>query len=67
MNLKFETIVQIFRKIMQLNAAIIIKSNNEYNRKIVSKSGRKKDLYPAMIAFFIPAFLEDHILNISDD
>ena len=49
MNLKFETIVQIFRKIMQLNAVIILKSTNEDNRKIISKSGRKMDLYPAMM------------------
>ena len=47
-NLKFETIVQIFRKIMQLNAVIILKSTNEYYRKIISKSGPKMDLYPAM-------------------
>ena len=48
MNLKFETIVQIFRKIIQLNAVIILKSTNSYYRKIISKSGRKMDLYPAM-------------------
>ena len=48
MNLKFETIVQIFRKIMQLNAVIIWKSANEYYRKFILKSGRKMDLYPAM-------------------
>ena len=50
MNLKFETIVKIFRKIMQLDAVIILKSTNEYNRKIISKSGRKMDLYPATIS-----------------
>ena len=50
MNLKFETVVKFFRKIMQLNAVIIFKSTNEYNRKIISKSGRKMDLYPALIA-----------------
>ena len=44
MNLKFETIVQIFRKIIQPNAVIILKSTNEYYRKIISKSGRKMDL-----------------------
>ena len=49
MKLKFETIVQFFRKIMQLNAVIILKSTNEYYRKIISKSGPKMDLYPAMI------------------
>ena len=49
MSLKFETIVKIFRKIMQLNAVIILKSSNEYNRKYISKSGRKIDLYPALI------------------
>ena len=48
MNLKFETIVQIFRTIIQLNAVIILKSTNEYYRKIISKSGFKMDLYPAM-------------------
>ena len=48
MNLKFETIVKIFRKIMQLNAVIILKSTNEYNRKIILKCGRKMDLYPAL-------------------
>ena len=50
MNLKFETIVQIFRKIidLQLNAVIILKSTNKYYRKIISKSGLKMDLYPAM-------------------
>ena len=48
MNLKFETIVQIVRKIMQLNAVVILKSTNEYYRKIISKSGLKMDLYPAM-------------------
>ena len=48
MNLKFETIVQIVRKIIQLNAVIILKSNNEYYRKIISKCGHKMDLYPAM-------------------
>ena len=29
MNFKFETIVQIFRKIMQLNAVIILENSNE--------------------------------------
>ena len=48
MNLKFETIVQIFRKIIELNAVIIWESANKYYRKIISKSGRKTDLYPAM-------------------
>ena len=48
MNLKFETIVQIFWKIIQLNAVIILKSTNEYYRQIFSKSGLKMDLYPAM-------------------
>ena len=40
--------VQIFRKIIQLNAVIILKSTNKYYRKIISKSSRKMDLYPAM-------------------
>ena len=53
MNLKFETIVNIFRKIMQLNAVIILKSTNEYYRKILLKSGRKMDLYPAMFNMII--------------
>ena len=48
MNLKFEIIVQMFRKIIQLNAVIILKSTNEYYRKIILKSGLKMDLYPAM-------------------
>ena len=48
MNLKFKTIVQIFRKIMQLNAVNILKSLNEYYGKIIKKSGRKMALYPAM-------------------
>ena len=30
MNLKFETIVQIFRKIIQLNVVITLKSTNEF-------------------------------------
>ena len=34
---------------MQLNAVIILKSTNEYYRKIISKSGCKMDLYPAMM------------------
>ena len=53
MNLKFETIVQIFRKIIQLNAVIILKSTHEYNRQIISKSDRKIDLYPAMISIVL--------------
>ena len=48
MNLKFETVVQIFRKIIQLNAISIVKSPNEYYQKIISKSSRKMNLYPAM-------------------
>ena len=47
---KFETIVQIFRKIIQLNLAIILKSTNEYYRKFFSKSDHKMDFYPAMVA-----------------
>ena len=49
MNLKLETIVQIFWKIIQLNAVIILKSTKEYYRKNMLKRGRKMDLYPAMI------------------
>ena len=37
MNLKFETIFQMFRKITQLNAVNILKRPNEYYRKIISK------------------------------
>ena len=33
---------------MQLNVVIILKSTKEDNRKTISKSGRKMDLYPAM-------------------
>ena len=51
MNLKMESSVQIFRKIIQLNVVIILKTTNEYYRKIISKSGHKMDLYPAMCAF----------------
>ena len=50
MSLKFETIVNFFRNIIQLNAVTILKSTNEYYRKIISKSGLKMDLYPAMLA-----------------
>ena len=53
MNLQSETIAQIFRKIIQLNVVIILKSTNEYYRKIISKSGRKMDLYPAMLSSVI--------------
>ena len=49
MNLKFETIVQMFRKIIQLNAVIILKSTKECYRKIISKSGLKLDLNPAIL------------------
>ena len=48
MNVKFEAIVRIFRKIIQLNAVLNLNSTNEYYQKIISKSGRKMDLYPAM-------------------
>ena len=48
MNLKLETVVQFFRKIIQLNTVIILKGTNEYYPIIFSKSGRKMDLYPAM-------------------
>ena len=50
MNLKFETNVQIFRKIMQLNAVSVSKSPNEYSQKMFSKSGLKMDLYPALVS-----------------
>ena len=48
-----ETIVQTFRKIIPLNAVTILKSDNEYYRKIISKSGRKMDLYPAMGELYV--------------
>ena len=48
MNLKCETIDQLFRKIIQQNSVIILESTNKYYRKIITKSGRKMDLYPAM-------------------
>ena len=41
MNLKFETIVRIFRKIIQLNAVIILKSTNEYYRKLSQEVAAK--------------------------
>ena len=53
MNLQFETIAKIFRKIIQLNIVIILKNTNEYYRKIISKSGLKMDLYPAMNRGFL--------------
>ena len=53
MNLKFKTIVQIFRKIMQLKAVNISKSLNEYNRNFFQKSSRKMALYPAMPSVFL--------------
>ena len=34
---------------MQLNAVNISKSPNEYYQKIISKSGLKMDLYPALL------------------
>ena len=48
MNLKFEIIVQIFRKIIQLNTVIILKTLTNTMEKLISKSGPKMDLYPAM-------------------
>ena len=51
MYLKFETIIHILRKIIQLIVVIILKSPNKYYRKNISKSGRKMDLYPAMSMF----------------
>ena len=53
MNLKFKTIVKILRKILKLNAVIIFKGTNEYSRKIITKSGCKMDIYPALICFVI--------------
>ena len=49
-----EIIVQIFRKIIQFNAVSISTIPNEYCKTIISKSGLKMDLYPAMsIAKFL--------------
>ena len=48
MNLKFVSIVQILRKIMQPNAVNTLKITNKYYQKVISKSGRKMDLCPAM-------------------
>ena len=42
MILKFETIVQIFRKIIQLNVVIIFKSTNEYYGKFFTKTAQDK-------------------------
>ena len=53
MNLKFETIVQIFRKIIELNAVTILKNSNEYYQKTISKSVRKMDLYPALAVIIL--------------
>ena len=50
MNLKFDNIVQIFRKILGNNTIIILKYTNENYQKIISKSGHKIDLYPAMFS-----------------
>ena len=41
MNLKFEAIVQIFRKIIQLNTVIFLKSTNNYYRKLIQKVSSK--------------------------
>ena len=59
MNLQSETIAQFFKKLIQLNEVIILKSTNEYYRKNNSKSGLKMDPYPAMstAAMFVPAGL----------
>ena len=48
MNLQLEIIVQIFTKMIQLNAVSISKSLHEYYQKIISKNGLKMDLYPAL-------------------
>ena len=52
-NLKFETIVQFFRKIIQLNVVIMLKSSNEYYRKNFLKHSVKMALYPAMILYIL--------------
>ena len=63
MNLKFETIVQFFKKMMQLNAGNILKITNEYFRKIISKSSRKISLYPAMFLALLYLQLLKHLKN----
>ena len=56
MILKIEPSVHIFRKIVQLNAVNILKNTNEYYRKIISESGHKMDLYPAIESLFFNIF-----------
>ena len=42
----------IFRKIIKSNVVNMSKSTNEYfQKKIILKSGHKKDLYPAMVHY----------------
>ena len=62
MNLKFETIIHILRKIIQVNRVTILKSPNEYYRKNISKSGRKMDLYPAMNCILLILSVSQKIL-----
>ena len=52
MNSKSETIVQIFRKIIQLNTVYILKITNEYYQKMICKKSFKMDFYPAT-RFFV--------------
>ena len=62
-NLKFETIVQMFRKIIQLFVVIILKSSNEYHRKTIAKSGRKMELYPALFRYTLVVKLPEPPLS----
>ena len=48
MHFLLEVIAKFFRKITKSIAVNISESTNEYYRKIISKSGRKMDLYPAL-------------------
>ena len=48
-SLKLEIIDYIIRKIIQLNVVITLKGSNEYYQKIISKSGLKMDLHPALL------------------
>ena len=63
MNFKLETIVEIFRKIIKLNAVIMLKSINEYYRKHSSKSGLKMDLYPAMLVNLFFCDMKDESIS----
>ena len=61
MNLKFETIVQIFRKIIQLNAVIILKSTNE----ILSKKFLKKQPQNGPLSRYVAQKLLNKIIRVA--